>query len=41
MKFFRGLFPGLAVSAALVGAAATANAQMSAPYMMRQGAVRI
>ena len=32
MKFFRGLFPGLAVSAALVGAAATANAQMSAPY---------
>jgi hypothetical protein len=32
MKFFRGLFPGLAVSAALVCAAATANAQMSAPY---------
>ena len=32
MKFFRGLFPGLAVLAALVCAAATANAQMSAPY---------
>jgi hypothetical protein len=32
MKFFRRLFPGLAVSAALVCAAPAANAQMLAPY---------
>jgi hypothetical protein len=32
MKFFRGLFPGLAASVALVCTAAAANAQMLAPY---------